>query len=168
MTHDAPKLLHAGPEHIGRFCTVCGRAITEYQMIQIPGPGRAPIHRACWEEHGETPQPADSADAPSASQATAARPTTPRITESIMPKVYLLFLAALATLLGPMIGLAVGFFWMGEGNSPVRRRDGKELLIFSAVMFVLQLIMVMLMIAGVVEVFRSGALDRGAVFPRLP
>jgi uncharacterized Tic20 family protein len=85
-----------------------------------------------------------------------------------MPKVYLLFLAALATLLGPMIGLAVGFFWMGEGNSPVRRRDGKELLIFSAVMFVLQLIMVMLMIAGVVEVFRSGALDRGAVFPRLP
>ncbi len=171
MTDPVPAVAHAGPEHIGRFCRLCGKPITLHQLIQTTGPDAPPVHRICW-EHGGGKLPANDS-VTEATPGPAWSTPTPALEDSPADqatglKIFLMILAAVFTLIGPMIGVVVGFLWLDKRNSPLRRRDGRELLIFSAVMFVVELVMLVCLIGGVLDLVRTGAMSPPSGWPFLP
>ena len=70
------------------------------------------------------------------------------------------YVAFIISVIGPIIGIVVGSLWLGPESSPVRRRDGRELLVICSVLFVIQVAMFALMLTGAL-----GALSGAAQFP---
>lgn len=132
--------LFAGPAHVGRLCPGCSQPIELHQLIQIDPVGGAPHHQRCWEsvlEHrppAAGPQGAGGGDQPAADTPTA---EVPRLNRA---KILLMVLCVLVGILGPMLGIVIGFLWTDPQAPAPRRRDGRELMIFASVLFAVHLL----------------------------
>jgi hypothetical protein len=171
----SPSTIFAGPEHVGKICPVCGASIVPYQMIEIAGPEGVPLHRRCYEasQRGEAPAMAAAAEAPAPGAASfAGAPLRGEATTETMrvrgSKIFILLLCLFFVIIGPMVGIVVGFLWADPQASPLRRRDGRELLIFASIVFTLQLIGLVLGMTGVMEALQSATLGHSGILPTIP
>ena len=80
-------------------------------------------------------------------------------TRPLGAKIFLMLISASIFLLGPMIGIAVGFVWCDPQGSILKRRDGRELLIFSSVLFVFELVILACFFANLAEFVQSGVFE---------
>lgn len=170
MTAPGTPVSYAGPEHTGSICPICQEAISAHQLIQMCEVCGLPVHRRCWEsgrgcsrlecpggsvaasvEPGRPPQIQAQVGIPA--PAVGAGPV-PR--EPAGSSVALLLFAAIIPVIGPMFGIVFGFLWLDPARTPAKRRDGRILLIFSIVMFIISLISVAVNFAAFLEVLQGG------------
>lgn len=150
--------IYATQAHAGQVCILCQQPITLHQLIRLDHPSGGPVHLRCWEGSGAINEPAP-AFAPTAQPAA---PIPAAQAEEQLPgsrgKIALLIAAGVIPLLGPMLGIVVGFIWLDPKGHPVRRRDGRELLIFSVVLFIYHLINLACTVGWLMDELRSGNL----------
>jgi predicted RNA-binding Zn-ribbon protein involved in translation (DUF1610 family) len=150
MSSESP-VSYAALAHEGRICPHCGEAVHHHQMIHMCPECGAAVHHRCWESAGgcacggaavapprEAPR-RGAIGAPLTGRDAAAQPPDNSRDQRIGVKVAVTLIVVLIPLLGPMIGIVVSFLWLDPQRSGAKRRDGRELLIISVVLFMLHL-----------------------------
>lgn len=70
----------------------------------------------------------------------------------------LLLLIGIIPILGPMLGIIVGFLWLDPVNPTIKRRDGKILVVLACVLFVLHVIACSCQLAEQLRLMQSGTI----------
>ncbi len=174
MTSSAFTVALAGPEHTGTACSVCAEAIGAHQLLHLCDVCAAPAHQRCWEQSNGCGRPECAAKtSPVSPQAPASSlAPSPSVETEALPsqggKIFLLLVAMTLTVLGPMIGIVVGFVWLAPQGHPVRRGDGRELLILCSVLFVIHVLMLTLVLSGMIALVQEGMFQTAGGLGSLP
>jgi hypothetical protein len=139
----------------GMACPICGEEVHAQELVRPCGVCGMPVHSRCWDEgcgcaRPDCPCKRDVAQA--LLPADAARP------RGVGALVTMLLISALVPVIGGMLGIVVGFVWMDPSNSPDKRRDGRTLLVFSVIAFILSLVETAMQFANLAQMMTEGGL----------